>query len=320
MYFQYDTNGTPLGFIYNGTQYLYLTDQMGDVIAITDADGGIIAAYVYDAWGKLLNINYLDEENSEHNKIVNANPLRYRGYYYDNETGYYYLQSRYYDPTICRFINADMYCNTGTKSIVSINMYACCDNDPMNKNDFDGYWGKSNHYDWTYSVAKQCGYRANIAKKIAKNCRALDEVYPSTAYAKNFTIHAEEMEWQYYHFNKYKSGSKDSRIEYANKWLSKAIREYYMGRYDSAYMWLGYALHCLQDIEAHGQIDRGKIIPNHLGNVNGDKRNKADCSSGYEWTDKNKNRLKYVRNSKKRQNAAKSITKKYINNFKAATK
>ncbi len=74
MYFQYDTNGTPLGFIYNGTQYLYLTDQMGDVIAITDADGGIIAAYVYDAWGKLLNINYLDEENSEHNKIVNANP------------------------------------------------------------------------------------------------------------------------------------------------------------------------------------------------------------------------------------------------------
>ena len=138
MYFQYDTNGTPLGFIYNGTQYLYLTDQMGDVIAITDADGGIIAAYVYDAWGKLLNINYLDEENSEHNKIVNANPLRYRGYYYDNETGYYYLQSRYYDPSICRFINADIFCSTDNKTICDNNMFAYCDNNPTNKVDFIG--------------------------------------------------------------------------------------------------------------------------------------------------------------------------------------
>ena len=141
MYFQYDTSGTPLGFIYNGTQYLYLTDQMGDVIAITDADGGIIAAYVYDAWGKLLNINYLDEENSEHNKIVNANPLRYRGYYYDNETGYYYLQSRYYDPSICRFINADIpeIANISKGVPVGTNSFAYCCNDPVNNVDYLGY-------------------------------------------------------------------------------------------------------------------------------------------------------------------------------------
>ena len=140
MYFQYDTNGTPLGFIYNGTQYLYLTNQMGDVIAITDADGGIIAAYVYDAWGKLLNINYLDEENSEHNKIVNANPLRYRGYYYDNETGYYYLQSRYYDPSICRFINADIpeIANISKDIPVGTNSFAYCCNNPINNSDPSG--------------------------------------------------------------------------------------------------------------------------------------------------------------------------------------
>ncbi len=320
MYFQYDTNGAPLGFIYNGVQYFYFTNQMGDVIALSDSDGNVFAEYTYDAWGSLQTINTADEDNEEQLTIANANPLRYRGYYYDNETGYYYLQSRYYDASICRFINADVYCNTGTKSLVSTNMYAYCDNSPVDKIDFDGFWGMANHYNWTYAVAKECGYSASIAIKIAKNCSALDKVYPSTAYVRNFTLHQEEKEWQYYHFNKYKYGNKDSRTEYADKWLSKAIREHYMGRYNYAYMWLGYALHCLQDIEAHGQIDRGDIVPDHLGNVNGDNRGKADSASGYEWTNNNKNRLKYVRNSKKRQNAAKSITKKYIKRFRAATR
>ena len=114
---------------------------MGDVIAITDADGGIIAAYVYDAWGKLLNINYLDEENSEHNKIVNANPLRYRGYYYDNETGYYYLQSRYYDPSICRFINADAYeyARFQKDAVNGLNLFVYCNNDAINCIDLTGF-------------------------------------------------------------------------------------------------------------------------------------------------------------------------------------
>lgn len=95
-YFQYDTNGTPLGFIYNGVQYFYLTNQMGDVVVLSDSDGNIFAEYVYDAWGSLVTINTADENNAEQLALANANPLRYRGYYYDNETGYYYLQSRYY--------------------------------------------------------------------------------------------------------------------------------------------------------------------------------------------------------------------------------
>lgn len=275
-----------------------------------------MVTYNYDEWGCVKRVICGKDEE----KLANTNPIRYRGYYYDTETRYYYLQSRYYDPSICRFINADVYCNTGTKSSVSVNMFAYCDNNPIDKSDFDGYWGKSEHYNWTYSVARKCGFSFAISKKIAKYCRALDEVYPSTAYAKNFTIHYEEKEWQYYHFNKYKKGNKDSRIEYANKWLYKAINEYYKGKRDSAYKWLGYALHCLQDIEAHGQIDRGNNIPHHLGNVNGDNRNKADKPTQYEWTNKNKNRLKYVKHSKKRQNATKEITKKYLKSFRAATK
>ena len=81
---------------------------MGDVLGITEANGNLIAQYLYDEWGKLLSIDTADEDGSTaYREIAEANPLRYRGYYYDNETGYYYLQSRYYDPEICRFINAD---------------------------------------------------------------------------------------------------------------------------------------------------------------------------------------------------------------------
>ena len=99
-YFQYDTNGTPLGFVLNGTQYFYITNQMGDVLAITDTNDEIVGNYEYDACGKVLTAD---------TDIANQNPLRYRGYYYDNETGYYYLQSRYYDANIFCFINSDSF-------------------------------------------------------------------------------------------------------------------------------------------------------------------------------------------------------------------
>ena len=128
-YFQYDTNGTPLGFVLNGTQYFYITNQMNDVLAITDTSGTIVGNYEYDAWGKVLTAD---------TSIAQQNPLRYRGYYYDNETGYYYLQSRYYDSSICRFINADIYCSTDNKTMCDNNMFAYCDNTPVNKVDFIG--------------------------------------------------------------------------------------------------------------------------------------------------------------------------------------
>lgn len=73
---------------------------MGEVLAITDTNGDIVGNYEYDAWGKVLTAD---------TDIAKQNPIRYRGYYYDNETGYYYLQSRYYDSNICRFINADYF-------------------------------------------------------------------------------------------------------------------------------------------------------------------------------------------------------------------
>lgn len=133
MYFQYDTSGTPLGFVLNGTQYFYITNQMGDVLAIIDTNGDIVANYEYDAWGKVLTAD---------TDIAEQNPIRYRGYYYDNETGYYYLQSRYYDSNICRFINADLHeiVNVTKDICTGINLFSYCNNNPINNSDPDAHF------------------------------------------------------------------------------------------------------------------------------------------------------------------------------------
>ena len=102
MDFLYDESGSPYSFIYNGTQYYYIKNLQGDVMRIVDATGAVVANYSYDAWGKVTNSG---------NIVGLYNPIRYRGYYYDTDTGFYYLQSRYYDPVVKRFINADGYVN-----------------------------------------------------------------------------------------------------------------------------------------------------------------------------------------------------------------
>lgn len=105
---------------------------MGDVLAITNTDGNVVGNYEYDAWGKVLTAD---------TDIAKQNPLRYRGYYYDTETGYYYLQSRYYDSDICRFINSDIpeiVSITKDKS-VETNLFAYCNNSPTNNRDLDGH-------------------------------------------------------------------------------------------------------------------------------------------------------------------------------------
>lgn len=136
LYFQYDNTGSPLGFIWNGTQYLYLTNQMGDVISITDAQGVELVQYEYDAWGKCVSTVTTHDDDIEI-KLANINPIRYRGYYLDSETGYYYLQSRYYDHDICRFINADApkYVQFQKDDYAGKNSFVYCCNDPVNNTD-----------------------------------------------------------------------------------------------------------------------------------------------------------------------------------------
>ena len=99
--FTYDASGIPVSVKFNNTVYYYETNLQGDVTAIVDGNGEIVAYYNYDAWGK-----DLSEEDSNSVIVVNTigtlNPLRYRGYVYDTETGLYYLQRRYYNPNQAR--------------------------------------------------------------------------------------------------------------------------------------------------------------------------------------------------------------------------
>ena len=91
-----------------------------------------VATYTYDAWGEKLHI--LDSDGNEitsSSNIAIINPLRYRGYYYDTETKFYYLQSRYYDPANHRFINADSYASTDFTDAIACNMFAYCGNSPV---------------------------------------------------------------------------------------------------------------------------------------------------------------------------------------------
>ena len=131
--FVYDENNQPLAMKYNGKVYYYVLNAQGDVVRIVDGSRNVVASYSYDPWGKLL---------SSSGTLANVNPLRYRGYYYDSETGFYYLQSRYYDPAIGRFINADSYASTDATGLLSTNMFAYCENNPVMRVDPTGelFW------------------------------------------------------------------------------------------------------------------------------------------------------------------------------------
>ena len=129
MDFIYDDKGAPYAFRYNNKYHYYVLNLQGDVVKIVAASGDSYGVYRYDAWG---NITY-----STNNDVMNSNPLRYRGYVYDTETGFYYLQSRYYDPAIGRFINADAFASTG-QGFLGYNMFAYCGNNPINNQDPEG--------------------------------------------------------------------------------------------------------------------------------------------------------------------------------------
>ena len=99
LFFYYDTENSPVALSYNGKMFYYVKNLQGDIVKILDEDGNEKANYVYNAWG-----NILSQSNDE---LSSINPLRYRGYVYDEDTAMYYLQTRYYDPFTGRFINAD---------------------------------------------------------------------------------------------------------------------------------------------------------------------------------------------------------------------
>ena len=133
-----DSNGDYYGFEYNDVPYNFIKNLQGDVVAIADGAGNILVQYYYDAWGRILEI---DDDST--NSIGTINPIRYRSYYYDTETGFYYLKTRYYSPEICRFLSSDTeeVLSASTYLISDKNLFAYCDNNPVIRKDTGGqYW------------------------------------------------------------------------------------------------------------------------------------------------------------------------------------
>ena len=138
----YDATGAPIGMMYRTTAYAeeqwdvfwFEKNLQGDIVAVYNSDGAKVVTYTYsDAWGN----HTATYHNGSISTGVQYNPFRYRGYYYDTDLGLYYLQSRYYDAKICRFINADGYVSTG-QGLTGNNMFAYCGNNPVNRVDPTG--------------------------------------------------------------------------------------------------------------------------------------------------------------------------------------
>ena len=149
MRYTFDETGSVIGFSTHypdfvagyWEDYLFAKNLQGDVVAmylITVEPPRLIATYEYDEWGKVKTVrDATGAILTDPAHLANRNPFRYRSYHYDIETGFYYLQSRYYDPAISRFINADSYATTG-QGFLGTNMFAYCGNNPVNMVDPSG--------------------------------------------------------------------------------------------------------------------------------------------------------------------------------------
>ena len=136
--FVYDTQGKPFMLRVNGkTDYFYLYNGLGDVVGLIDSSNKVVVRYQYNSWGKATS-----SEDTSGVSLATLNPFRYRKYVYDPETGLYCLGSRYYDPEVGRFVNAD---DTDVifakpQELYHKNLYVYCDNNPVVRRDLQGYF------------------------------------------------------------------------------------------------------------------------------------------------------------------------------------
>ena len=131
--FIYD-NGGLSGVTYNGTEYIYAKDVQGNIVGLLDKSGREVVQYRYDAWGGIRT----EVKDENHALIAELNPFRYRSYYYDRETNLYYLNTRYYDPEVGRFISQDDVGYLDPEHINGLNLFAYCGNNPVMGYDPDG--------------------------------------------------------------------------------------------------------------------------------------------------------------------------------------
>ena len=144
-YYYYNSFGNLAGikYVQNGTEYMVyaVCNMRGDVEDLYWGSGNLACHYTYDTWGNVISVTDINgKEITNENNIGLMNPIRYRGYYYDSEIGMYYLQSRYYNPQVGRFISADSLFSQD--SVFGNNLFAYCLNNPINMIDTTGQWPK----------------------------------------------------------------------------------------------------------------------------------------------------------------------------------
>lgn len=132
----YDTNNEVIGFSICDDTYLYIKDMFKNVIAITNQAGEEMCQYHYDAYGNFI----ITASITGGEMLGNLNPIRYRSYYYDKETGLYYLKTRYYDPETCRFISMDDMSCLDPNKVNGLNLYCYCLNNPIMLSDNTGHF------------------------------------------------------------------------------------------------------------------------------------------------------------------------------------
>jgi len=170
----YYGNGGIVGFRYNGNRYYYEKNLQGDIIGIYDEDANKLCEYVYDAWG-----NCSIENDVSGVRIGEVNSFRYRGYYYDSDIGLYYLKSRYYDPQVARFINADSINYLGANGdICAYNLFAYCSDNPVMRSDSNGCFA------WWLVVAVVVAAGVAVSGCVKKNKQPTSNVGAAKPYEK----------------------------------------------------------------------------------------------------------------------------------------
>ncbi len=196
----YDSNDSPVYMTLNGTPYYYQKNLQGDIIGIVDSSNTEVVTYTYDAWGELLSVS-----GTLASTVGEFNRLRYRGYYYDTESGMYYLQSRYYDPELGRFISKDDPIYHEGETGAAANLYAYCENNPVNMVDPMGNeWAHINTFlksmksfipgtQWTCIKTRNAyNYTIGISwtkDSIFKARMSFDVLYPKSMYMDRYTFY-----------------------------------------------------------------------------------------------------------------------------------
>ena len=176
IYYLYDLTGL-IGLKYNDNTYYYIKNLQGDIIGILDSSYNQVVSYEYDSWGKVLSIK--DNQGNEITDTTNIgiiNPFRYREYYYDTETSLYYLNSRYYNPTWGRFLNADSIIGAN-QDILGYNLYAYVSNNPINNSDTSGRFFKK-AWNWVKKTAKKVYNEVAKVVKTLNNSQKVQRANP----------------------------------------------------------------------------------------------------------------------------------------------